>query len=72
VGRIGIIYQDVATAAQQLQGLSKNPTVDNVRSILGTGSKSTIARHLKEWKSQQGIMTASDGAIPAWIKISLF
>lgn len=46
----GISYQDVADAVIKLQGLEKNTTVDNVRAELGTGSKSTITRHLRAWK----------------------
>jgi len=65
MGRIGIVYNDVAKAAHQLQGKNQNPTVDNIRAILGTGSKSTIATHLRAWKSQQGIIQASDGVIPS-------
>lgn len=65
MGRIGVIYEDIANAATQLQGEGKHPTVDNIRSILQTGSKSTIARHLKNWKQQKGIERASDGAIPS-------
>jgi len=29
----------------------ENPTVDRVRELLGTGSNSTIARYLREWKT---------------------
>lgn len=65
MGRVGIEYEDVANAAHQLQGKELNLTVDNIRSVLGTGSKSTIAAHLRAWKSQQGIIQASDTTIPA-------
>lgn len=65
MGRIGVSYEDVVQAAQETQGKGKNPTVDNIRLIIGSGSKSTIARHLKEWRNQQGIARSSDGAIPS-------
>lgn len=52
MSRPGITYQEVANAAIQLQGQDQNPTVDRVREMLGTGSKSTIARYLKDWKSK--------------------
>jgi DNA repair exonuclease SbcCD ATPase subunit len=52
MGRIGITYQQVANTAERLQGQERNPTVDSIREILGTGSKSTIARYLKEWRSK--------------------
>lgn len=54
MSRSGINYQDVANAALQLQNNHQNPTVDGVRELLGTGSKSTIAKHLKDWKNTNG------------------
>ena len=65
MGRIGISYQDVVKAIPKLQGQQRNPTVDNIREILGTGSKSTIARFLREWKSQHGLKNEDDGTLPA-------
>lgn len=53
MGRIGISYLEVAKVATELQGKSINPTVDNVREILGTGSRSTIGPYLKQWRSKQ-------------------
>lgn len=53
MGRPGIRYQDVATAAQQLSGQGQHPTIDSVRQLLGTGSTSTIAPHLRAWKARQ-------------------
>lgn len=53
MGRLGISYTDVENAAHQLKSKGINPTVDAVRSILGTGSKSTIVPYLKRWRSLQ-------------------
>jgi chromosome segregation ATPase len=53
MARIGITYFDVEKAALQLQGQGKLPTVDRVRNLLGTGSKTTITEHLKRWKAEQ-------------------
>ncbi len=47
----------------ELQGKQKNPTVDNIRENLGTGSKSTIARLLREWKAKNGLQNDDDGSI---------
>jgi myosin heavy subunit len=52
MGRAGVTLLDVEKAALQLLGRGKNPTVDAVRELLGTGSKSTIIQHLKTWKSK--------------------
>jgi len=54
MGRAGVTLLDIENAAQQLIGRGKTPTVDNIREILGTGSKSTIIQHLKTWKSKNG------------------
>ena len=62
MGRTGISPTDVANAALQLQGRGKTPTVDGVRDILGTGSKTTIARYLNEWKATQG---EAQGKLPS-------
>lgn len=65
MGRIGITYQEVEKSISELQGQQKNPTVDNIRGVLGTGSKSTIARFLREWKKQHGLRSNEDGSIPS-------
>jgi len=52
MGRPGITQKDVEQAANELRSRGKNPTVDNVRELLGTGSKSTITRHLRRWKDE--------------------
>ena len=65
MGRIGITYHEVAKAISTLQGLQKNPTVDHIREVLGTGSKSTIARFLREWKSKNGLQNDDDGMLPS-------
>ena len=57
MSRIGITYEEVTNAAKRLQDRGENPTVDRVRDLLGTGSNSTIARYLRDWK------TDSDEAI---------
>lgn len=65
MGRIGITFEEVKKAIAELQGRQKNPTVDSIREILGTGSKSTIARFLRDWKAQHGLSNDSDGRLPS-------
>jgi chromosome segregation ATPase len=65
MSRIGITFEEVKKAIVELQGRQKNPTVDAIREILGTGSKSTIARYLREWKAQHGLGSDSDGRLPS-------
>lgn len=52
MARAGVTYIQVANAAQSLKQLDLEPTVDRVREKLGTGSKSTIAPFLKQWKTK--------------------
>lgn len=65
MGRIGITFEDVDGAITELHSSQKNATVDNVRAILGTGSKSTIARFLREWKSRRGLASDDNGRLPS-------
>lgn len=53
MSRPGVTYQEVAAAASQLMSQGRNPTIEQIRLILGTGSSTTIANHLKHWKEQQ-------------------
>ncbi len=53
MARGGVTFTEVDSAAQFLQGQGKNPTVDAIRERLGTGSRTTLAEHLKRWKSLQ-------------------
>lgn len=65
MSRIGITFEEVKTAIAELQGKQRNPTVDAIREILGTGSKSTIARFLREWKAQHGLHSNDNGRLPS-------
>jgi chromosome segregation ATPase len=53
MARPGVTYTEVAEAANQLLGLGKNPTIEQIRHLLGTGSSTTLANHLRQWKNQQ-------------------
>src|SRR3990167_2129061 len=69
MSRPGISYNDVATAAQQLSDQAKNPTIEQIRLILGTGSSTTIAYHLRRWKETR---TNSDhGSVSNHIPLEL-
>ena len=53
MARPGITYNDVVKAAIEISAKGTLPTIDNIRLLLGTGSSSTIAPHLRTWKSKQ-------------------
>ena len=60
MARSGILYSDVAKAASQLTELGHPVTVDNVRKMLGdTGSKSTIAPYLRQWRENHALESES-------------
>lgn len=67
MARAGILYSQVAKAAATLAADGINPTVDNVRIAMGgTGSKSTIAPMLKQWKAEHhGEIAANKTGLPA-------
>lgn len=67
MARAGVLYSHVAKAATHLAAAGKNPTVDTVREAMGgTGSKSTIAPMLKQWKAQhEGDVAAAGAGLPA-------
>ena len=50
MARSGVNYIDISKAAKTIQDNNEEPTVDRVRALLGTGSKSTIGPLLKRWK----------------------
>lgn len=54
MGRTGVGAHDIHEAATKLQAKGRTPTVDGVRELLGTGSKTTIAAYLRDWKAEQG------------------
>lgn len=52
MARPGIGFEEVRAAAVTLLGRGLNPSIQRVREILGTGSNSTIAAHLKRWQEE--------------------
>ena len=66
MARAGILFSDVTRAAEQLKQSGIVPTVDRVRKMMGdTGSKSTIAPMLKQWKDEhQDEFAASNTGLP--------
>lgn len=61
MARGGVTFTEVDEAARYLQGMGRHPTVDAIREKLGTGSRTTLAEHLKRWKSLQ---TDQQGHLP--------
>ncbi|WP_445364293.1 DNA-binding protein [Microbulbifer sp. ANSA003] len=61
MARTGVTYLDIFEAAKAIKARGEEPTVDKVRTLLGTGSKSTIAPLLKRWKSETASNTDVSG-----------
>ncbi len=72
MARTGVSYTEVAEAATQLVGQGRNPTVEQVRLLLGTGSSTTIANHLRHWKSNQeatNLISAKENIPPELVAV---
>ncbi|MCP5424951.1 MAG: DNA-binding protein [Gammaproteobacteria bacterium] len=52
MARPGIQYEDVKNAAHTLLERGASPSIQRIREVLGTGSNSTIADHLKRWQME--------------------
>ncbi len=69
MARIGVTYSDIAKAAETIKSHGQEPTVDRVRECLGTGSKSTIAPHLKQWRNSNSELKNINGLPDDLIKV---
>lgn len=53
MSRLGITLEEVSSAAQEIISSGQNPTIEKVRSALGSrGSNSTISKYLNQWRQQ--------------------
>ena len=66
MGRLGIGYKDVERAINEILAKDLNPTVDRIRELLGTGSKTTIVNHLKSWRTNKIV---GGGSIPKFLSL---
>lgn len=64
MARPGISYLDVAKTAIKLVEQKIYPSIEEIRKALGTGSNSTINRHLREWRSKQGNQFELEQGLP--------
>jgi chromosome segregation ATPase len=55
MARPGVTYTEVENAATRLQAEGRQPTIDGIRQLIGSGSDSTIMRHLKAWKERHSL-----------------
>ena len=71
MARPGVTYHEVAQAATQLHEQNTRPSIEGVRRILGTGSNSTINRHLREWREKQGTQLEIKQGLPETLLIAV-
>ena len=64
MARPGISYLDVAKTAIKLVEQKIYPSIEEIRKTLGTGSNSTINRHLREWRNKQGNQIELEQGLP--------
>jgi len=57
MARLGIDYDTVKQAAIKLLSQGEAPSVQKIRDLLGTGSNTTIAEHLKTWREEHAKKT---------------
>lgn len=53
MANVGIEKQDVFGAADEILAGGKEPTIQAIREKLGTGSLTTISKHLKDWQASK-------------------
>ncbi len=73
MARKGVTFEQVAKAAEQLLLSNINPKNGNVRELLGTGSNTTIAKHLRDWRMARlhdGIDNVPRAMNPAELNLS--
>jgi len=71
MARPGVTYQDIAKAATKLKEQNTRPSIEAVRRELGTGSNSTINRHLREWQNKQGNSMELEQGLPETLLIAI-
>lgn len=52
MARIGVNYETIKHTAVKLLSQGTAPSVQKIREVLGTGSNTTIAEHLKTWREE--------------------
>jgi len=65
MSRLGITFEQVELAAEKILAQGENPTIEKIRNLLGgTGSNTTLSKHLNEWRSQRLMATRDDLPAP--------
>ncbi len=69
--RTGITYEEVVFVANQIHAQGQNPTIEKIRLELGSGSHSTIAKHLQAWRQQSSaVQDPARHSPPDFVKLA--
>src|SRR6267154_4625239 len=70
MSRLGVTFDEVLIAAEEIRQSGEKPTIDKVRTQLGSrGSNSTISKHLYNWrKKSESILGLGKSETPDFIK----
>lgn len=71
MARSGITYLDVAKTAVKLVEQKINPSIEEIRKSLGTGSNSTINKYLREWRSKHGYQAEMEQGLPEALLVAV-
>jgi len=59
MGRIGVTFEEFVVIARQLHAQRQTVTVDRVREVLGRGSRTTLLKHLQQWRNELATLSPS-------------
>ncbi|SMF97863.1 replication region DNA-binding N-term [Methylomagnum ishizawai] len=71
MARPGLTYDQIADAANSVVASGRKPTLESVRSILGSGSNSTIHSALKKWREANPAPLSASTRIPDTLLLEL-
>lgn len=63
-GRVGVTFESTSAVADSIVATGDRPTLRSVRSILGTGSLSTVSKHLTKWHDERRPATVHTIELP--------
>lgn len=71
MARPGVTYLEVAKTATKLVEQKINPSIEEIRKVLGTGSNSTINKYLREWREKQGNQIELEKGLPESLLLAI-
>ncbi len=71
MARPGVTYLEVVKTATKLIEQKIHPSIEEVRRALGTGSNSTINKHLREWRNKHGYQAEMQQGLPEQLLLAV-